>query len=143
MDAWCSRRSCCRASGFGAQPEQEKPGLVRARTLEVLEAAPDRVAAPCPVFGRCGGCHYQHAPYDYQLAAKRAILVEELRRLGKMEPPAEIAVVAAEPSGYRNRVQLHVEERPAGISRGALAQAVRDRASARSARRRSTRRSRR
>ena len=83
---------------------------MRARTLEVLEAAPDRVAAPCPYFGRCGGCHYQHAPYEYQLAAKRAILVEELRRLGKIEPPAEIAVVAAEPLGYRNRVQLHVEE---------------------------------
>ena len=27
----------------------------------------DRVAAPCPYFARCGGCHYQHAPYDYQL----------------------------------------------------------------------------
>ena len=54
-----------------ARAEQEKPGMVRARMLEVLEAAPDRVAAPCPVFGRCGGCHYQHAPYEYQLAAKR------------------------------------------------------------------------
>ena len=97
-----------------ARAEQEKPGLVRARTLEVLEAAPDRVAAPCPVYGRCGGCHYQHAPYEYQLAAKRAILVEALRRLGKIEPPEEIAVVAAEPFGYRNRVQLHVEEKRLG-----------------------------
>jgi 23S rRNA (uracil1939-C5)-methyltransferase len=93
-----------------AQAEKEKPGMVRARMLEVLSAAPDRVSAPCPVFGRCGGCHYQHAPYAYQLAAKQAILAEELRRLGKMEPPAEIAVVSAEPFGYRNRVQLHVEE---------------------------------
>jgi len=93
-----------------AHAEQEKPGLVRARMLEVLEAAPDRVAAPCPVFGRCGGCHYQHAPYEYQLAAKREILVEELRRLGKIEPPAEIRVIAADPFGYRNRVQLAVEE---------------------------------
>src|SRR6266508_4665047 len=84
--------------------------MVLARMLEVLEAAAERVTAPCPVFGRCGGCHYQHAPYQYQLAAKQAILVEELRRLGKMEPPAEIAVVASEPFGYRNRVQLHVEE---------------------------------
>ena len=100
-----------------ARAEQEKPGMVRARMLEVLEAAPDRVAAPCPVYGRCGGCHYQHAPYEYQLAAKRAILVEALQRLGKMEPPAEIAVVAAEPFGYRNRVQLHVEEKRAGVSR--------------------------
>jgi 23S rRNA (uracil1939-C5)-methyltransferase len=93
-----------------AQAEKEKPGMVRARMLEVLSAAPDRVAAPCPVFGRCGGCHYQHAPYPYQLAVKQAILAEELRRLGKLEPPAEIAVVSAEPFGYRNRVQLHVEE---------------------------------
>ena len=92
-----------------ARAEQEKPGMVRARMLEVLEAAPDRVVAPCPVYGRCGGCHYQHAPYAYQLVAKRAILVEALERLGKMAPPAEIAVVSAEPLGYRNRVQLHVE----------------------------------
>jgi len=88
---------------------QEKPGLVRAGLLEVLEPAPGRVAAPCPVFGRCGGCHYQHAPYDYQVEAKCGILVEELRRLGKLEPPAEIAVVTGEPWGYRNRAQLHVE----------------------------------
>jgi 23S rRNA (uracil1939-C5)-methyltransferase len=101
-----------------ARAEQEKPGLVRARMLEVLQAAPERVAAPCPAFGRCGGCHYQHAPYEYQLAAKRAILVEELRRLGKIEAPQQIAVVAAEQFGYRNRVQLHVEEKRIGYREG-------------------------
>jgi 23S rRNA (uracil1939-C5)-methyltransferase len=89
--------------------EEEKPGLVHARTLEVLEPAPDRVPPPCPYFGRCGGCHYQHASYEVQLAAKRAILEEELRRLGKIEPPAEIAVIAGEPWAWRNRVQLHLE----------------------------------
>jgi 23S rRNA (uracil1939-C5)-methyltransferase len=93
---------------------REQPGLVRARTLKVLEPATERVAAPCPVFGRCGGCHYQHAPYEYQLAAKRAILADQLRRLGKMEPPEQIAVAAAEPWGYRNRVQLHIEGRRIG-----------------------------
>jgi len=97
-----------------ARAEQEKPGLVRARMLEVLEAAPDRVAAPCAVFGRCGGCHYQHAPYEFQLAAKRSILAEELRRLGKIAPPVEVAVVSAEPLGYRNRVQLAVEDKRIG-----------------------------
>jgi 23S rRNA (uracil1939-C5)-methyltransferase len=91
------------------EPEQEKPGLVRARTLEVLDPAPVRVPPPCPYFGRCGGCHYQHAAYSAQLAAKRAILEEELRRLGKIEPPAAIAVIAGDPWAYRNRVQLHLE----------------------------------
>src|SRR5690349_24247891 len=51
-------------------PEQEKPGLVRARALEILDAAPQRVAPRCPYFARCGGCHYQHAPYEFQLATK-------------------------------------------------------------------------
>jgi 23S rRNA (uracil1939-C5)-methyltransferase len=92
-----------------AAAEREKPGLIRARTLAVLDPAPERVAPPCPYFGRCGGCQYQHATYEFQLASKRAILAEELRRLGKIEPPEEIAVVAAEPWGYRNRTQLHIE----------------------------------
>jgi 23S rRNA (uracil1939-C5)-methyltransferase len=97
-----------------AEVAQEKPGLIRARTLEVLDAAVDRVPPQCPYFGHCGGCHYQHASYEAQLAAKRAILEEELRRLGKIEAPGEILVVAGEPWAYRNRVQLHIEGQSLG-----------------------------
>jgi 23S rRNA (uracil1939-C5)-methyltransferase len=91
------------------QAEREKPGLIHAGTVEILEPSASRVAAPCAVFGTCGGCHYQHAPYADQLAFKREILEEELRRLGKITPPEEITVIAGEPWGYRNRVQLRVE----------------------------------
>ena len=80
----------------------------------MLDPSADRVAPRCPYFGRCGGCHYQHASYEAQLAAKRAILEEELRRLGKIEPPAGIPVLAAEPWGYRNRVQLQIEGQSLG-----------------------------
>jgi 23S rRNA (uracil1939-C5)-methyltransferase len=90
--------------------QREKPGLIHASTVKILEPSASRVQAPCAVFGRCGGCHYQHATYADQLAAKRAILEEELRRLGKIAPPEEIAVIAGEPWGYRNRVQLRVEQ---------------------------------
>jgi 23S rRNA (uracil1939-C5)-methyltransferase len=89
--------------------EQEKPGLIRVRTLEVPDPVPQRVAPTCPYFGRCGGCHYQHAAYDFQLTAKRDILAEVLRRVGKVEPPEEIGMVAGEPWRYRNRAQLHIE----------------------------------
>lgn len=102
-----------------AAAEREKPGLIHARTLEVMEASPDRVAPRCPYFGRCGGCHYQHAGYEFQLAAKRAILEEVLRRQGKLEPP-EIRVAAAEPWGYRNRAQLHIAEGRGGPRIGYL-----------------------
>jgi len=91
-----------------AVARREKPGLIHARTIEVIEPAAERVEPACPYFGRCGGCHYQHAAYEFQLAAKKAILAEELRRLGKIEPP-EIQVAAGEPWGYRNRAQVHFD----------------------------------
>jgi 23S rRNA (uracil1939-C5)-methyltransferase len=74
----------------------------------VLEPSPDRVAPPCPLFTRCGGCHYQHAPYPFQLARKVEILREQLQRVGKITFDGEIRVVSAGPLGYRNRVQVHV-----------------------------------
>lgn len=91
-----------------ARVARQKPELVRATLVEVLEPAPARVPPPCPYFGICGGCHYQHATYEFQLEAKRGILADQLRRIGHVEPPAEIEVVAADPWGYRNRAQFHI-----------------------------------
>jgi len=88
---------------------EQKPGLVRSKLVELREGAAERVEARCPYFGRCGGCHYQHAAYEAQLGFKRAILAESLRRVGKIEPPEEIGVIAAEPWQYRNRAQFHIQ----------------------------------
>jgi 23S rRNA (uracil1939-C5)-methyltransferase len=98
----------------GETVEAEKTGarqhVQRSRLVRVVVPSADRVEPPCPVFGRCGGCQYQHASYDAQLRLKRDILVETLRRVGKLEFDAgEIGIRAGEPFGYRNRVQLHFE----------------------------------
>ncbi len=85
-----------------------KPGLVRSKLVELRESSGERVVAPCPYFGRCGGCHYQHANYETQLGLKRGILAETLRRVGKIEPPEEISVIAAGAWSYRNRAQFHL-----------------------------------
>src|SRR5258708_34966938 len=63
---------------------------IHADLVEVLEPAAERVAPPCPIFTRCGGCHYQQAPYEYQLARKVDILREQLRRVGKIDYQGEI-----------------------------------------------------
>src|SRR6059058_4080143 len=86
----------------------QKPGLVRSKLVELRTVAAERVDPACPYFGRCGGCHYQHAGYETQLKLKRDILAETLRRVGKIESPEEIRVIAAEPWNYRNRAQFHM-----------------------------------
>lgn len=53
---------------------QDKRGYANAEIDEVVEAAPQRIAPACPHFGVCGGCSYQHAGYETQLAWKQAIL---------------------------------------------------------------------
>jgi len=83
----------------------------RARPLGVTEASAERIEPPCPVFGRCGGCQYQHAGYSAQLRFKREILAETLRRVGKIEFDAErIGIESGPPYSYRNRAQFHIEK---------------------------------
>jgi 23S rRNA (uracil1939-C5)-methyltransferase len=78
----------------------------------VLEPSPDRAAARCPHFGVCGGCDYQHIPYESQLKYKTDILRETLRRIGRVDWPGEITTHASPPWAYRNRAQWKV--RPLG-----------------------------
>ena len=119
MAGWCWRPSCCRAKPRASKSTTD----IHAGLVEVLEPAAERVTPPCPLFARCGGCHYQHAPYEFQLARKVEILREQLRRVGKIEYQGEIEVVSGPPLGYRNRAQFHIAERTHRISRGALARA--------------------
>jgi len=81
---------------------------VHASLIEVLTPAAERVTPACPLFTTCGGCHYQHAPYEYQLARKVEILREQLQRVGKINFEGEIEVISGPPLGYRNRAQFHI-----------------------------------
>ena len=81
---------------------------VHARLVEVVAPSPERAAPPCPLFTICGGCHYQHAPYEYQLARKVEILREQLQRVGKLKFEGEISVISGPPLGYRNRAQFRI-----------------------------------
>jgi 23S rRNA (uracil1939-C5)-methyltransferase len=85
--------------------DKGKRGYATAAVEEIVAAAPERVAAACPHFGSCGGCHYQHADYAAQLRYKEAILRETFTR-GGVNPTERIEVLAAEPWGYRNRIRL-------------------------------------
>jgi 23S rRNA (uracil1939-C5)-methyltransferase len=64
--------------------------LARGIVERVDRAAPGRVEPPCPHYerDRCGGCQLQHLSLDAQREAKRRIVVESFRRIGKREVPA-------------------------------------------------------
>jgi 23S rRNA (uracil1939-C5)-methyltransferase len=88
---------------------EEKRGYARAELLDLLEASPDRINPLCAHFFICGGCHYQHMPYERQLEAKAAILKDQLERIGRLDdPPVQPAVPSPEPYYYRNHVQFHL-----------------------------------
>jgi 23S rRNA (uracil1939-C5)-methyltransferase len=96
-----------------AEIRQEKPGFARGSVIRLVEAAHDRVEARCPYFRQCGGCHYQHIPYERQLEFKAAILRETLQRIAKIEIGLnQIRVHASPPWNYRNRTRLQVQTAP-------------------------------
>ncbi len=77
--------------------------------LELLEPSPGRVEPRCPVFGRCGGCQWQHLPYPEQWRVKKSGALHALTRVGVLTPDLSLPTdefPAREEYGYRNRIQL-------------------------------------
>jgi 23S rRNA (uracil1939-C5)-methyltransferase len=90
---------------------EEGKRWARGELVEVLRISPDRVEPPCPYYGRCGGCHWQHADYTAQLAYKHEVVSEQLRRLGHLEAPTVRPPLGMEdPWAYRNHAQFTVAD---------------------------------
>jgi 23S rRNA (uracil1939-C5)-methyltransferase len=83
----------------------------RAAVGAVEGPGPARVTAPCPHYKQdhCGGCQLQHLGYDAQLAAKRAIVGDALRRIGKLELPDPEIVEAVGEWRYRHKISMAVK----------------------------------
>jgi 23S rRNA (uracil1939-C5)-methyltransferase len=85
----------------------DKKRFAHGRLVEVTRPSSVRVAPRCPVFGRCGGCAWQHVGYEGQIEAKRTILIDALTRIAHIdEPPVPAAVRSPREYGYRALVEL-------------------------------------
>jgi len=75
--------------------------------VAVLVASPDRITPSCPLFGRCGGCQYQHLAYPAQLAWKRRQVAELLQHMVGIEFPVAPPVPSPREFGYRSKITPH------------------------------------
>jgi 23S rRNA (uracil1939-C5)-methyltransferase len=101
-----------------AQITREKKQFAEAELVEILDPSPHRVTAPCPYFGRCGGCSYQHIRYEHQLELKARQVDQAMRRIARLEePPMRPIVPSPAPYGYRNRITVHAEDDVIGFYR--------------------------
>ena len=106
------------APGERAQVQivREKERVAWGELVAVERAGPDRVAPPCPLFGACGGCQWQHVTLAAQQQAKRTIVQRALAAPGA-GVAVEPVVAASPPFGYRDRAK-------AGVGQGAAPRPV-------------------
>lgn len=80
-----------------------------ARVVEVHEASPHRVSAPCPYFWPCTGCQWQHIAYEHQLTLKREFVRDALSGVPGLSDAAVLPVIPSERQyGYRNHARFTV-----------------------------------
>ena len=108
-------KGACPGDLLDAELTADHGRFVEARASAILEPSPDRRTPPCPYFGACGGCQWQHVAYEVQTAAKRREVADALQRIGGIsDVEIEEVVIGPTPYGYRNRLEMHVARDAAG-----------------------------
>jgi 23S rRNA (uracil1939-C5)-methyltransferase len=96
---------------------EEKKTFARARLVEIVTPAPDRIAPRCPhhfsltgankLQTACGGCQLQHLAYPAQLQFKRQVVIDQFTRVGGFaEPQVRPTLPSPAEFNYRNHVQF-------------------------------------
>ena len=91
-----------------AKITREKKQFAEAEVVDLRQRSRYRIDPPCPYFGRCGGCAYQHIDYAHQLEIKTRQVRDVLKRIGKLDDvPMRPIIPSPLPYAYRNRVTVH------------------------------------
>jgi 23S rRNA (uracil1939-C5)-methyltransferase len=95
--------------------KEKARGILWGQLEEVLTPSEHRIEPPCPYFGQCGGCVFQHMDYLYQQKIKQDILLDDLKRIGNYEE-AEVHhhYIESPPFHYRIRARMKAQEQESG-----------------------------
>lgn len=88
-----------------------KADFARGKLLKVVSESPHRVAPPCQHVARgCGGCTWQHLAVEAQMTAKVEIVLEALKRNGKITDIEVVAGGRVSDRGARTTLRMAVDE---------------------------------
>lgn len=91
---------------------RKKHSYAEARILKIHKPSAIRIEPFCSHFGICGGCKWQHLPYEYQLQFKQQQVVDNLTRIGKIELPEIMPIKgSAKTRAYRNKLEYTFSNR--------------------------------
>ncbi|MEA3462691.1 MAG: 23S rRNA (uracil(1939)-C(5))-methyltransferase RlmD [Bacteroidota bacterium] len=85
---------------------RKKGRYMEARVLKYHSYSDQRTEPFCEHFGVCGGCKWQHLPYDRQLHYKEQQVVDAFRHIAGVEIPETMPILASNPvTQYRNKLE--------------------------------------
>ncbi|MCM1036735.1 MAG: 23S rRNA (uracil(1939)-C(5))-methyltransferase RlmD [Bacteroides sp.] len=91
---------------------RKRSSYAEGRIVRLAEPSARRIEPPCSHFGTCGGCRWQHLPYDLQLECKQQQVTDALRRIAKVELPPVSPIKGSERIWeYRNKMEYTFSNR--------------------------------
>ncbi len=91
---------------------KKKKNYMEGRIERLVTPSKDRLEPFCSHFGVCGGCRWQHLPYEIQLEAKRQQVEDQLVRIGHLSVPEIRPTLPSEKTQYyRNKLEFSASER--------------------------------
>ena len=86
--------------------DNKKKSYAEGHIERMIQPSTMRCEPFCEHFGVCGGCKWQHLPYEYQLECKRQQVVDALERITKVELPQVNDILgSAHTVHYRNKLE--------------------------------------
>ena len=94
------------------QVTKKRKSYAEGRITRLVEPGDVRIAPRCPYFGMCGGCRWQHLPYEVQLRCKQRQVVDALTRIANVELPEISPIKGSDPIWeYRNKMEYTFSNR--------------------------------
>lgn len=86
---------------------RKKNSYAEGKAVHFHSYAEERAEPFCEHFGTCGGCKWQHLPYEAQLRYKQQQVIDNLTRIGKIELGEIIPILGSEKTQfYRNKLEF-------------------------------------